>query len=323
MARREPRFAGRIDVLTADQNVVEDDRTGAAVHDFKRRHAVSFNHCVVDDHVVNQCAARVTLEQADALVLVVVDQIIFDDRILEAVAVDRRPAGCAVVIDNIVGDQEPSHNAIVALAGVTIDMDAAVGVSVNDVSDDLVVAGRIGDVNSVLPDGIGGNVALDQTVTAVARIKPPLAHSVDVVVQDLEVVAFGQTDASASDVPTVIGDSGAFDGDEITVFNVDRVAGGAVGRGDIRPGLKIEDDRRRGRAGGAGHLKTGVGAGFDHDGIPRFNTIGRLLKRREGVGCGSPAVAVAAAGRDKVGSAQQTPLFERFKKLFHLSTTPI
>ena len=67
--------------------------------------------------------------ERDAAGMVVVEQVVFNDRILEAVAVDAGAAVGPVVVNDVAGDHRAGHDAAAALADVAVEVNAVLGVA--------------------------------------------------------------------------------------------------------------------------------------------------------------------------------------------------
>src|SRR5208282_5766533 len=95
-----------IDIATAiEQDVVKDGVTRAAIENTNR----SIRSCgstrvdrIVHDHIVQARSCSIALVEADTIILIVVDQVILNERILYAIAVD--PV-LAVAVDHVVFDE--------------------------------------------------------------------------------------------------------------------------------------------------------------------------------------------------------------------------
>ena len=92
--------------MAGHQHVVEDAVVGRVVLDVHRpARVVGLQDGVVDHQVAAGAAAAVDAVEADARGVVLVEEVVADDRVLDAVAVDPRAAAEAVVVDDVVLDE--------------------------------------------------------------------------------------------------------------------------------------------------------------------------------------------------------------------------
>src|SRR5262249_46290765 len=156
-------------------DVVEDDLARGAVLDVQTPAAVAGeNDRVVDDHVVVGRLGSVDLVERNAAGMLVIDQVVAENGVLHAVAVD---SGAAVrgrvVVDDVVLDQGPGDDAGAALADVAIHMDAAAGVAEDRVAAHGRVDAAIAHVDAVLLHRVAAGVVFDEDVVGEAGEDAP------------------------------------------------------------------------------------------------------------------------------------------------------
>jgi hypothetical protein len=61
--------------------------------------------------------------------VVVIEQIVFESRVLDPIAVDCRAPARTVVGDDVIGDQSVGDDAVTPLAGIGIDLDSGLVIS--------------------------------------------------------------------------------------------------------------------------------------------------------------------------------------------------
>src|SRR5438132_12808736 len=111
--------------------------------------------------------------KTDAAGMVAVEQIVLDEGILQPVAIDGRAAGYAIVVDRVVGDDGVGDQAVPALAGVAVEMNAIGIVAENGIADHTHMIIAVGDIDAVLIDRAAGDVVLNEREIAVAGENTP------------------------------------------------------------------------------------------------------------------------------------------------------
>src|SRR5690349_16844644 len=95
------------------KNIVEESIARSAVLKIDNRAAIGgVDNGVVHNEVVRRSAAAVIAEQRNAGRVIVVKQVVAEDRILHAVGVDGSAAAIAVVVNNVVFDDGARDDAV-------------------------------------------------------------------------------------------------------------------------------------------------------------------------------------------------------------------
>src|SRR4029453_13652142 len=105
---------------------------------------------VVEHTIAARGSAAVDLIQRDAAGVILVHEIVADQRILPAVHVDARTAGDAVVVDDVPLDQRIADDAVAAFGAVAVHVDAALVVAPQDIAADDRAIAAVADVDAVL-----------------------------------------------------------------------------------------------------------------------------------------------------------------------------
>jgi hypothetical protein len=170
--------------------------------------------------------------------VVAVEQVVAEDRVLHAVAVDAGAARHAVVEDDVVLDQGARDDAVAALAQVSVHVDAVGVVAPHHVAADDGPVAAVRDIDPVLGLRAGHHVVLDQEVVAEASENAPAAVEVAGIAADDHVMVQDRADAGARNA----GHGEALDHDVARPFEVDAVLRGRVLGVDDRSGLAPEGD---------------------------------------------------------------------------------
>ena len=112
-------------------------------------------------------------EQRDAGRVRVVDQVVPEDRVLDAVAIDRGPAAESVVVDDVVLDQGVGNDAVAARADIPVHVDAAGAVPPARVPANDGIVAAVREIDPVLGYRARRDVVLDQDVLAEAGEDSP------------------------------------------------------------------------------------------------------------------------------------------------------
>ena len=159
---------------------------------------------VVDDGIAGGGRRRVLLEQGNAGTLIAVDQVVLDQRVLNAVGVDAGAAAGGVAVDAVVFDNRASDNPAAALADIAVDHDPAAGVVEDCIAGDRRADGRVGDVDPVLQVGGGNAVAGDEGIVREAGGDAPGAGPDHGVAGDGHIGVANGADAGGAMVPSAL-----------------------------------------------------------------------------------------------------------------------
>ena len=255
------------------------------------------------------------------LALIVVEQVVTDDRIANAVAIDapaatlRKRRTAAVVVNDVAFHHGRADHAVdvgqigIAAMAVAIHVNAAGRIAKDMVAAEDHAAAAVGDVDSMLANGSTRLVVLDQKILRVARENAPLPQWSMMLRQSV----MPQAKPWACTVPSpttwmparvaarlaVALDVEPFDADVADKVQVDAVAAGQrVGPVDNRAGVSHKRNRAIRSAAGP-QFKAPVAAGGDQNHITRTGTVGRMLERGPRVVL-RPAGAVVAARSNAV-----------------------
>jgi hypothetical protein len=141
-----------------EQDVVADSIIRAAVLNVERPAGVgSHVDRVVDDDVVRRTGAPIDTVQRNAAGVIVVQQVVFDARILHAIHIDAAAAAgltlrvdLRVVVDDVSTDDGVRNDSVAAEAGIAVHVDAVATVVENGIVADHWPITAVGNVNAVL-----------------------------------------------------------------------------------------------------------------------------------------------------------------------------
>ena len=296
-------------------DVVVQHVAGAVGVDVDRPARIGQHHdCIIDNDVVLGAAGGVDVVDRNPIGVIAVDQVIANDAVLNAVAVDRPapavgPGAESVVVEGVVLDQGMGNQPRLSLAQVAVEMDARAGIMEDGIAPHHRAVATVGDVDAVGVLGARGAVVLDGDAVAEGGVDAHVAGVADDVVADDDIVVDLGGDAAVHRVVGILHRE-AVDDDPARPLHVDTLGRLVVAIADDRPGLAAEGD---GVAGGAALLaipandEAGVAAGAGDDGVPRLHDGDGVLERFPWGRCRAIR-AIVARWRDVIRAEQHAIL---------------
>src|SRR5712692_4903831 len=134
--------------------------------------------CHVDRIVVDKISHRplraIDLEHGDSRSVIVIEKIVPNRGVLDAIQVNRAPSRRSVVVDHVVFEHGAGDNAVSTLGYVGIELNTSPGVVVNSISAEHRPVTAIGDVDAMLELAAVALIVLNQQMVGKVGEDPPL-----------------------------------------------------------------------------------------------------------------------------------------------------
>ena len=152
---------------------------------------------VVEDRHTGRARRAVDLEAGDPGGVVVVEEVVPDDRALNPVEIDRRASRRSVVPRDVVLDHRAGDEAVAPLREIGIQLDPAARVVVDPVSTDDRPVARVGDIDAVLGAARVALVVLEKQIIGEIREDPPGGVVAEDAVADRHMVRLVDSDGGS------------------------------------------------------------------------------------------------------------------------------
>ena len=229
---------------------------------------------VVDDHISRRPRRAIDLIQRYSAGVVVVQQVILETGVLNAIAVNARPASKPVIVDHVALDQSTGNDPIPALEDIAIHVYSVGAVAPNHiVANDRAIT-AVGDIDTVFNLGAGGGVVLDEQVIAKPGEDAPAVIVIKRVAADRDMVVRHRADSS----PRHAVDGKSFNRYVICPFQIDPVGRDSIAARDCGPRFGMKHDRA-GSCAVCPEVETDVVSRADDDRVSSMHRVRCFLKR--------------------------------------------